>query len=67
MLSSTPDYVTWHVQDRTPRANSPDRARHRHEGVAEYWVSPYRSERGVSINSYPVAIYQELSAHRPDH
>ena len=55
MLSSTPDYMTSHTRDRTPGADSLDRARHRHDLAAK--TSRARRAR---ISQYVVTIYHAL-------
>ena len=55
MFSSTPDYVTSHVRDRTPSAESLERTRHRHDLAAEHG----RSRRAM-ISQYVVTIYHAL-------
>ena len=55
MLSSTPDYMTSHMKDRTPDAGSLDRARHRNDLAAKHGRA-----RRARISQYVVTIYHAL-------
>lgn len=55
MLSSTPDYMTSHVRERTPDAESLERSRHRHEASARHGRA-----RRAKVSQYVVAVYHAL-------
>jgi hypothetical protein len=55
MLSSTPDYITSHIRDRTPIGESLDRARHGHDLAARHG-----SARRAKFTQYVVAMYHPL-------
>lgn len=55
MLSSTPGYITSHMRDRTPGADSFDHARHRHDLGAKHG-----RERRARISQYVVTVYHAL-------
>lgn len=55
MLSSTPDYMTSHVRDRTPSGDSLDHARHRHDLAGRHGRA-----RRARVSQYIVAVYHAL-------
>ena len=55
MLSSTPDYMTSHMRDRTPNAESLERSRHRHDATARHGRA-----RRARVSQYVVGVYHAL-------
>lgn len=55
MLSSTPDYMTSHVRERTPDAESLERSRHRVDAAARHGRA-----RRARVSQYIVGVYHAL-------